>query len=360
MTAGGSARTYEELRDKIALLQPAGEDERRSLVWCSDAQLLAATRGVHGELEILVIGPRLVSENALVREILDYDTWKRVDGSTITASRIVLPPAEPFDAITAFLCTELLRNNVDADPQQALRASEPIIETVLQRSLMQTDSVVGLTGELLVILQLLRSDPKSLRRVLRSWHGPTRAARDLQLGGVGVEVKTTRGSTSSHHVEGVRQVEVGHGVGGVAESFLYLVSIGLEPAERGAGHTVPGLVDSILDEIRRGAGRDADETGEQFLADVASYGLASDAGYDHRRMRDRAVFSQSWSIAFCRTYDMSDPAVLVLRTPDISHRTMVELDTVAFRIKLPDQVAGDTNPSAGLPAMATRILAAVG
>lgn len=358
MTDEPTGKTYEELRARIADLQPAGADRRRSLVWCSDAERLAASRGVQGELEIFIVGPALQSSSDLVQDVLSHDTWKRVDGSAITASRLVLPPAEPFDAITTFLCVELLRNDIDADAQEALRLSEPIIEAVLQRLRVQTESVLGLIGELLVILQLSRSAPAAMRTVLSSWHGSTRSARDLQLGGVGVEVKTTRRPTSTHDVQGVRQVELGHAVGGVNERFLYLVSIGLEPADPGAGHTLPGLVDAVLEEIRRHTGTDAEALIGAFLKQVTAYGLAAGEGYDHAEMKHRAQYALGWNIAFCRTYDMADTAVLVLRSEDVRARTMVELDTVTFRIALPDQVTGDANPSVGLPAMATRILEA--
>lgn len=360
MTDDSNQRTYEELRSKISDLRPAGVDERRALVWCSDAQVLAASRGRRGELEIFLLGPPLGSTTELVREILSHDTWKRDDGSTITASRLVFPPADPFDAITTFLCIELLRNGVDDNAQDALRASEPIIEAVLQRVRLQSESLLGLMGELLVLLQLIRASPDRFADVFRSWHGPTRSSRDLQLGGVGVEVKTTRGPHSTHHAQGVRQVEIGHAVGGVDESVLYLVSVGLEPAEPGAGHTLPGLVEALVEQIQLHAGPGADETTDRFLVDVASYGLGANQGYLHREMKGLEVFSQGWNVAFCRTYDMTDPGVQLLRTEDVAPRAMVDLESVTFQIRLPDQVSGDTNPSLGLPAMASRVWAAVG
>lgn len=360
MNAEYTARTYEDLRAKIADLRPAGADRRRSLVWCSDAELLAASRGVQGELEIFIVGEQLRSDSNLVQEVLSHDTWKRTDGSTITASRLVLPPADPFDAVTTFLCVELLRNGADSDAQEALRLSEPIIETVLQRLHAHTESLIGLIGELLVILQLVRAAPQELHAVLKAWYGSTRSSRDLQLGGVGIEVKTTRRHTSTHNVQGVHQVELGHAVGGVDERFLYLVSVGLEPADSGVGHTLPSLVDAVLDEIDSHVDVEADTLRSAFLSDVVAYGLAGGAHYEHTEMKDRSLYAQGWSVAFCRTYDMTDAGVLVLRSEDILHRTMVELDTLTFRIALPEQVSGDANPSVGLPAMAARILAARG
>lgn len=352
-------RTYEELRSRIAELPPADAQERRSLVWCNDLRTLAASRGVLGELEIFLLGPPLVATSAAVRGVLSHDTWTRVDGSTITASRLVLPPTDPFDAITTFLCIELLRTGASADSQRALRACEPIIETVLQRIRMQEDGLIGLLGELLVILHLLRRVDLDPARILSGWHGHGRSSRDLQLGGVGIEIKTTRRRRSRHHIEGIRQVELGHSVGEVTERALYLVSIGLERAAPGEGHTLPGVVDAILQEIDR-TSTDHKRLSESFLTALASYDLDSDDGYRHEEMRSRASLAQGWQVAFCRTYDMTDPAIEVLRTEDVEQRSLVDPASVRFEIDLPDRVSGDTNPVVGLPQMASRILTSVG
>lgn len=359
MTAS-TGRSYEDLRSKIAELNPAGEDERRSLVWCNEAQSLAASRGVRGELEIFLLGPPLDAASETVREILDHSTWKREDGSTITASRLVLPPTDPFDAITTFLCTELLRNGAGANPQAGLRATEPVIEAVLQRIRLQEDSVIGLLGELLVLLHLLRGAHLDVEQILGGWHGPSRSARDLQIAGVGVEVKTTRAGRSRHHIQGLRQVELGHAVGGVHETALLLVSIGLERADAGRGHTLPGVVDAILDEITSRASSPHDHLIVDFIDRLADYGLGAGDGYRHGEMRARAFLAQGWQVAFCRTYDMTDPAMRVLRTEDIAPRSMVDPTTVTFEVELPDRVTGDANPAVGLQQMASTIARAVG
>ena len=83
--------------------------------------------------------------------------------------------------------------------------------------------------------------------VLGSWAGSAPSARDFQLGSVGVEVKTTQGASSVHHIEGVHQVELGHSNQGVAETALFLLSLGIGwVASEDEGHSLPELVDSIL------------------------------------------------------------------------------------------------------------------
>lgn len=196
--------------------------------------------------------------------------------------------------------------------------------------------------------------------VLDAWTGYREAARDLQLGMVGVEVKTTTRMTSSHLVQGVHQVEPGHGVDGAPESTLLLVSVGLQwvdPADSVRNTlTLPRLIDTIVDRTLRASGANAERVTSRLLRRISEYGSAMEMGYDHETMATSAAFQRPFRTSFVRCYDMADEAIAVLRSDDVRRAPNVELDSVHYRINLPDKVRGDINPTAGLTNSAHQIL----
>ena len=70
--------------------------------------------------------------------------------------------------------------------------------------------------------------------------------RDFQLGRVGMEVKTTTASSSTHRFENLKQLEPGYPEVGEQEDFLYVASIGLDEIKE---EDYNDLVDFLNDEI---------------------------------------------------------------------------------------------------------------
>jgi hypothetical protein len=298
----------------------------------------------------------------LIRENLEYQTWYRKGlDNPLAANRLLLPAAGHFDHIAAFLCTELLRNGASTEPKRAFSRTEPVIELAIQRLRIADRAILGLCGELLLLEALARSAPdEKVAEVLDAWKGYRETARDLQVGDVGIEVKTTTRTTSSHPVQGVHQVELGHGVDGVPESTLLLVSIGIQWAEADAETSnltsLPQLVDAIVERTRQAMKASGDLVVAQLLRRIAEYGSSADIGYDHETMAGSAAFQRRFRRSFVRCYDMTDPAIQVLTGDDVRARPHVDTESVRFRINLPDQVRGDINPTVGLNESAARIV----
>ena len=339
--------TYEALLGRVKSLGIAAHDRSRTIVWCDVEKRVGVARDTYGRLEIFLVGPAIAPRSPSLVGAIEHQEWHRESAEPVAANRLLLPSPTHFDEIAAFVCTELLRNGASSDPVGAFRRTEPIISLVLERMRIDQSVVLGLFGELLVLEAVLDNvQPERVPQMLGTWFGYIESARDFQFDHVGVEVKTTVGAASRHPVQGVHQVEVGHGVHGVVENEFFLLSIGIAPASAQDGSSLPQIVDRIVDRVI-GAGC-SDDLASTFIARVCSYGGERAIGYDHNSMAGDVVFQQPWRASFARVYDMTDPAVSVLRSDDVAPRGDVVLDSVRFTVSLREHVTGDLNPIVGL------------
>ncbi len=314
---------------------------------------VGVARAVDGQIEVFLAGAPLAAALPVVQQALVHGEWVHENGEVFAASRLLLPPFGHFDQVAAFIVTELVRRGAEHDLTRAFTAAEPIIALALEPLRSGQRALLGLVGELRVLrtLMLTARHPIALPAL---WWGADQTARDFQLGAVGVEVKTTTREVSSHEVSGPHQVEVGHGVGGVPETSLRLVSLGLRPGGE-SGSSLPLLVDQIVDSLARGGAPEHDV--DEFLRKVAAYGGGV---YDHRDEADRLRYRFPFELRFARGYDMTDEAIKVLGTDDIRACPHVEAGSVRFRVNLPAQVRGDVNPVTGLAAIARAVLTDAG
>ena len=342
--------TYEDLRDSLRVVPKAADSGQRDVAWLA-GDTLGASRNEHGQLEIFMRGSQLVCRYPNVSARVDHDSWLQSDGTYLEASRLVLPAEGHYDALAAFLLAHLVENGAKEDLTQGFRKSEPAISVVLETWLAHEEKLVGLSGELLVLRELLRQQTGHVADVMSAWQGHQHTARDFQLGAVGVEVKTTRKDASRHHINGVRQVELGHRRGGGHETHLFLVSVGIatiaadEPVEH--AWSLPGLVDEVLSLLDKAVLEEAehDRIRTEFLAKVHGYG---DGGwYDHASVASRAMHDRPCRTTFFRTYDMTDEAVSVIRSVDLARFASVLPETMNYEVDLPRQVRGDLNPLVG-------------
>lgn len=342
--------SYERLRDSLRVVPRAANASQRDVAWLA-GDTLGASRNEQGQLEVFMRGPQLVCLYPNVSARVDHDEWLQSDGTHLEASRLVLPAEGHYDALAAFLLTHLVENGAKENLAQGFRKSEPAISVILETWLAHEEKLIGLSGELLVLRELLRQQAGHTVDVMNAWQGHQHTARDLQLGAVGVEVKTTRRDASRHHINGVRQVEPGHRRDGGHETHLFLVSVGVamiaanEPLEH--AWSLPSLINDILSFLEKAISKEADRDRirTDFLAKVHSY---DDGGwYDHESTASRAMHDRPCRTVFSRTYDMTDEAVSVIRSIDLARFTSVLPETVYYEIDLPKRVRGDINPLVG-------------
>lgn len=356
--------TYEAVLNRLSELDASVSMEERFVEWLTPSAVVGLSRTAEGRIEIFLTGAQLKPTSRSVRRALDYRTWHRGSGQpSVEANRLLLPGISHYDQIAAFLCAELIRCDSDSDLQAAFRETEPIIELAIEKLRLTDEALLGLTGEVLLLDAILRqAGDAHAGDVLQSWRGWRESTRDFSYNSVGIEVKTTTRSVSSHEVQGVHQVELlDHLEAGVLEDTLFLVSIGLEWVSEDFDnfYTLPTVVDSIITKLRCAmAQSEADQAIDSFLGHLKEYGDNQDVGYDHRTMSQSAVFKRSFIPRFVRCYDMLDSNIKVLRSEDLSLHPHIDPTSVRFRIDLPVKVQGDLNPVVGLNAAANAIAAA--
>lgn len=350
------SETYEELRSKIAGIDIASDPAQRSLTWVTSGRVLSVARDPGGRVEVFVAGDRLSAGTQAVRAVLEYNVWRTEDNADIAANRVVLPAGEHFDQFAALLCVELVNHGLAMDSQAAFSAVEPLIELALTRDLVTDPTLMGLIGELALLEKLLGAVPaSSVADVLRAWAGTRPSARDFQLGSVGVEVKTTQGASSIHHVEGVHQVELGRSNDDVAETDLFMLSLGISwLLTHDDGRSLPELVDAVLDLVPGLVDR------LDLLSRIKEYGGDSAVGYDHDRDHRKARYSMRFFFRFERLYDLTDDRLKFLTSSHLIGLSNVDPGSVVFRVMLEDRVRGDVNPLTTWNSLRTRILEAAG
>lgn len=351
----GNEESYEGLRARIVSLPPEPDIRSRTLAWVTGDRHLAVSRNPDGRVEVFVAGDPLRATSTAVGEVLEHDRWAADGGEEFEASRVVLPLGAHFDQFAALLCVELVDHGVAGDHHKAFAAVEPLIELALTREHATDLTLMGLIGELALLRKLLEEVPASARfDVLSSWAGSQPSSRDFQLDRVGVEVKTTQGASSVHKVSGVHQIEFGRSNGGVPESHLYMLSLGITWVSDDEGDSLPELVDDVLALVPD----DEDRAG--LLARIKEYGGDSAIGYDHARDGRKARYASRFTFRFERLYDMTDDNLKLLTSDRLVGLTNIDPTSVEFRVQLEERVRGDLNPVTGWSALAKTVLAAAG
>lgn len=342
---------YEALREHIADTAPAAHQDARDVVWATAGQTLGFARSPAGSVELFVVGSPIATARPSIARHLEHREWATGADVTIGASRLLLPNEPHFDRVAAFICTELQFSGVDENPEEAFRRSEELIDLALASGSVDSKALLGLCGEMLFLDALTRADPSLAQSVLKiSWAGYRPSSRDLQLGPVGVEVKTTTKAVSEHHIQGPHQVELGVSVGGVQETGLFLLSIGMQwlPHGQPEGFTLPSIVANLGGFLTSG---DQDE----FLRRVRGYAGSTGWGYEHRAESVPPEFTRPFTTNFVRLYDLTDHRIRLPQSEDLAEMDLVP-ESVSYRIRLPSQVNGTLNPVAGLAAAATKVL----
>jgi hypothetical protein len=342
---------YEEVRERIANTLPSTHGDARDVVWTTSAHKLGFARSPRGGIELFIICKELHSPKPAISRHLEYRAWETESQKVLEANRLELPNEPHFDQVAAFICAELQISGVDDDPEDAFRRSQELIEFALARGGEDSNALLGLCGEMLFLDALVRERPDLAKRaLLQAWAGFEPSSRDFQLGPVGVEVKTTAKSLSEHHIQGPHQTEVGLSVGGVPETKLFLLSIGLlwQPTSQSDGFTLPSLVLGLADRLTP-SDRDI------FLARVRGYGGTSAWSFDLSAQGVQGELGRPFTTRFVRLYDLSDSRIRLPRSEELNAMDLVP-ESLRYRIRLPDQVTGTVNPVVGLAASAARVL----
>lgn len=346
---------FEAILKQINVVPAGTTGVDRAITWLTDTKVVGIARNSRGHLELFLAGAELKPRTGTVKTAMHYHSWHRDTLPPLSANRICLPALGHFDQVGAFIISELLREKADVNLERAFAATEPLIQLAIKRMEISENAILGLVGELLLLDALCRraADPQ-VGPIVQAWDGWRRSARDFTWEGTGIEIKTTTRTTSSHAIQGIHQIEpTPVSDEAIGEARLLLVSIGLCQADLNAPSlSIPSLVESILDRLNAtGASGLVDE----FLTRVSVYGTESGIGYEHTKMVNEAPFTTTFNVTFIRGYDMTDPAVEVLRRDDVVIHQHVDAQSVNFRVELPATISLD-NPIVGTRRVVETIL----
>lgn len=347
--------SYEEVLDRINAIPAGLTGDDRTITWLTGAQVVGLARNSRGHLELFLAGDQLKPRTGTVKSAMHHHSWHRDNQPPLSANRIRLPALGHFDQVGAFIAAELLREQADTNLERAFAVTEPLIELAIKRLEISENAILGLVGELLLLDALCRrAEGLHVGPLVQAWDGWRRSARDLTWEGTGVEIKTTTRTTSSHAIHGVHQIEPAAATNDdPGEARLLLVSIGLRQADTNmTAFSIPSLVESIVDRLNA-----TGTTGlvDEFLTRVAMYGSESGIGYEHATMASEAPFTAPFTLTFFRGYDMTDPAVQVLRRDDVVAHQHVDAQSLTFRVELPATISIN-NPVSGARRVAEWIL----
>ena len=342
--------TFEDISAAVSGLRRADPGGHRRMIWLGPERILGVARDERGSIEIHVVGPALEANDAAVRHALRTDRLQHQSGATAEVSWLTLDRGRHLDPVAALICSELLSAGIEIDGQRerAFAEVEPIIRMALEKVAAAGEVMTGLAGELFVLRALTERRPERAEWIVDAWAGYDRSTRDVQLGPVGVEIKTTTRNMSTHHIQGPHQVDLGTAVGGVVETDLYLLSIGIlwrTDEDSDKGDSISGLVEHVVTRL-------GGKSSEAFLAKVRQYGGASAVEGGASIADDETAWNRRFTTTFQRLYDMSDPNIEVLHGGDVAEFAHVVPDSVTYRIVLPRVVAEQVNPVVGMDQIA--------
>ena len=342
---------FEEALDIVRRLVPATSKDDRRVSWFGSDRVLGVCRNRHGAIELFIGGGVLATNRAVVTELVRVETVADSSGGYTPANVLAFERGSHMDPVAALVCHELIEAGVldIGGRDRAFSVVEPIIEMAIDRSGRSKEIVAGLAGEIFVLSRLVAAWPSDAVALVQAWAGYAPSTRDFQLGTTGLEVKTTTGTASHHHIQGPHQVDLGYPVDGAPETHLYLLSIGIQWL--GAGEADGASIASLATEISSALGV---AEAQQFQSQVRQYGAASSS-------IDGTDFGASWQrpfkVTFARLYDMTDPAIQVLRDAHIADLAHVVSGSVTYRIELPAVVTEGVNPVNGIDRVIAEILA---
>lgn len=244
-------------------------------------------------------------------EISTTDSRLVVDGYAMLmsiADRIQLAAADPLDAFTHTL--EVWRS------------------ILTERSRLSATAEIGLFGELLVLQALVSTGAAAPT----AWRGGLGEEHDFGLPDADAEIKTTTGERRQHWIHGLTQLV------NTGATPLWVVSIQITRAGDGSGHTLPELIDVVLDA--------ANENMHELIAkNLAEVGWREDT---------RDLFDERWRLRSAPLALHVDDALPRL-TPEVLKRA--DLDTsglrqVTYEIDLTDKIRADPLPAALATALA--------
>jgi hypothetical protein len=233
--------------------------------------------GLNEEFCVFIVGERLDAERPLVQKICTTGAWVvEKTEQTIAGTKLSFDASPEYKPLTSTVVWELLRalkNHKTGSIKDAFSQTEPLIEVLIRQSILTRSWLLGLHGELRIVRNILKH---VLERGYASqlpvdvtyfWQGMAPGKRDIIIGSMALEIKTTSKNIRLHHFHGFSQIEPRND-----SEELYVASLCLSQSAN--GQTSLGIIEEIRTFIHKIATAPpvADAA---FVARLRAYGPAS-------------------------------------------------------------------------------------
>lgn len=344
-------KTYNEIFAMLDRLR-SGSDRPANLHAVERVSDLVSV-GLTGDKRFCVffLGEELFPRLPAVRRAHGFQQWVvKETGEKVEANRLCFGVESEYQALVATVAVEFARNLGEVANgvlENGFAATEPLIEIMLRQASLSREEALGLHGELLLVLNVLKRasqlgpGPAIRKDPTGFWRGWQLGKRDLELGSVVVEVKTTTRHERRHHFHGFSQLEPRD-----ASETLFVASVCLDRSEDGL--STLALVDQLRVLVRSLA-EQPDSSESSFLNRLAKYGstgrkIALNRLDDVTQRLVMIPYERSLPFGF---YNMADGNLGILRVADLDEQfPVMQREGFECVLLLPDDIQGSaTNPT---------------
>lgn len=290
---------------------------------------LHLTRGSDSEFELFIegesdsFGEQMIGSMFSWGHYHDLNTNRDISALVISAdnrsghSRLL--------AHVAYESERILTENPEIDNESLLFGISPFLSLIVQSQVMSVAKQMGLTGELILMEQLLNyATEKGIHhsRVLNAWKGYVSADRDYYANGIAIEVKASGSRNRVHMISSIEQLLLSEEP---EEEQLFVFSIGLS-SDASRDYKLVTQIDNVERVL-------SSTLHDDFYDHLARY---CGEGY-HRNLRDRYNLETGFSISPPGGLIAIDENVDILRYASfVSGRLPRDVDSVNYKARFAD------------------------
>lgn len=301
----------------------AGGDRRAHTLFENRLHL---TRGSDSEFELFIEGGRDTFGEQMIGSMFSWGQYHDLNTNRdISALVIGADNRSGHSRLLAHVAYEserILIENPEIDNESLLFEISPFLSLIVQSQVMSIAKQMGLTGELILMEQLLNfATEKGIHhsRVLNAWKGYVNADRDYYANGIAIEVKASGSRNRVHMISSIEQLLLSEEP---EEEQLFVFSIGLSSDASRDYKLVTQIdnVERVLNPVLH----------DDFYDYLARY---CGEGY-HRNLRDRYNLETGFSISPPGGLIAIDENVDILRyTSFVSGRLPRDVDSVNYKAR---------------------------
>ena len=290
---------------------------------------LHLTRGSGSEYELFIEGERESFGEQMIGKMFSWGTYHDINTNrNINALVISADNRAGHSRLLAHVAYEserILIENPQIDNESLLYEISPFLSLIIQSQVMSVPKQMGLTGELILMEQLLNFANKNgihHSRVINSWKGYDSADRDYYANEIAIEVKASGSRNRVHMISSIEQLLLSEEP---KEEQLFVYSIGLSPDASRDYKLI-----TQIDNIERILNPLLHEEFYNYLQEYCSEGY-------HKNLRDRYNLETGFSISPSGGLITIDDNVQILRyTSFVSGTLPRDVESVNYKARFND------------------------